>query len=481
MRIVISLIIVVIALNAQPDTLWTRIYGGYNSDYVRCVQVTSNNGFIMTGATASYGAGDRDVWLIRADSLGDTLWTRTYGGSGLDCAEWVIPTNDGGYAITGNTWSFGAGAGDLWIIKTDSLGDSLWTKTYGGVANDGGFSISQTADSGFMIAGATESFGAGMTDVWLLRTDVAGDTVWTRTYGGPLHDGCRSAVLTFDGGFLLAAGTCSYGAGEGDLWLIKTDAGGDTLWTQLYGGTEYDVGNEIIETADRGYYLTGYTESFGAGNPLIPDVWVVKTDSLGDSLWTRTYGGVSHEAGYSGQQTLDKGYIITGVVYTQNGDIWIIKTDSIGNILWNKILGDSAADSGRSIRQTSDGGYIIACTTTNPGAGDYDIWLIRLESEASINEHRIPSTNQSILNVFPTVVSNELTVAYCLSKSSKIWLSIYNTLGCKIKDVKVGLLSPGYYKEIINIDNLPNGIYILSFTHDNRRTLQKFIVVRQRE
>ncbi len=260
-------------------TRWTRAFGGKNWDAGAAITQTADGGYIIAGVTRSFGAGGDDVWLIRTDSLGDTLWTQTYGGPGDDLGASVQPTTDGGYIVTGWTNSFGAGGDDVWLIRTDSLGDTLWTRTYGGRWTDAGSEVQPTADGGYVLAGGTTSFGAGSFDVYLIRTDANGGALWTTTFGGKVWDDSYSVQQTSDGGYVLAGMTRSFGAGNHDAYLIKTDADGSAVWTRAFGGDSSDYGYSVQQTADGGYVMVGFTESFGAGGE---DVWLVKTDSLGN-------------------------------------------------------------------------------------------------------------------------------------------------------------------------------------------------------
>jgi len=312
-----------------------------------------------------------------AAGAGDTLWTRTYGGRSHDLGQSVQQTSDGGYIIAGSTESFGAGYEDVYLVKTDSSGDTLWTRSYGGSYEDVGYSIRQTSDGGYIIAAYTQSFGAGSTDVYLLKTNSSGDTLWTRTYGGSDCDGSSSVEQTSDGGYIIAGYTESFSAGGYDVYLLKTDSSGDTLWTRTYGGSYDEVGWAVQQTSDGGYITAGYTLSFGAGGY---DVYLLKTDPSGDTLWTRTYGGRSHEWGRSVQQTSDAGYIIAGHTLSFGAgsyDVYLLKTDPSGDTLWTRTYGGSDSDGSLSVRQTSDGGYIIGGFTESFGAGDRDVYLIR--------------------------------------------------------------------------------------------------------
>ncbi|MCK4307458.1 T9SS type A sorting domain-containing protein, partial [candidate division WOR-3 bacterium] len=212
------------------------------------VQECAGGGFIIAGYTLSFGAVDPDIYLIRTDVDGDTLWTKTYGGtfgnSVQECAE-------GGFIVAGSS------AGDVYLIRTDADGDTLWTKTYGGANGDYGISVQKCAGGGFIIAGATSSFGAGSQDVYLIRTDSDGDTLWTKTYGGTGFDDGWFVQKCAGGGFIITGYTWSFGAGKADVYLIRTDSDGDTLWTKTYGGTEWDLGNSVQECASGGFIITG--------------------------------------------------------------------------------------------------------------------------------------------------------------------------------------------------------------------------------
>ncbi|MCH7762002.1 PQQ-like beta-propeller repeat protein, partial [candidate division TA06 bacterium] len=341
------------ALSSAQIT-FERTYGGGLNDIGLSVQQSQDGGYIIAGSSMSFGAGLRDAYLIKTDSLGDTLWTRTFGGSLEDLGYSVKETQDGGYIIAGGTESFGAGFFDVYLVKTDSSGDTLWTRTFGGTNWDLGYSVHQTQRGEFVIVGLTDPSGIGMDDVYLIKTDSLGDTLWTKTYGGASVDVGYSVQETSDGGYIITGYTYSFGAGGVDVYLIKTDSLGDTLWTRTYGDDDDDVGRTVQQTSDGGYIIAGHTLSFGAG---LSDVYLIKTDSLGDTLWTRTYGGTGKDFGHSVQQTSDGGYIITGQMNSFGAVGWavyLIKTDSLGDTLWTKTYGGAFSDGGYLVQLTSD-------------------------------------------------------------------------------------------------------------------------------
>jgi hypothetical protein len=351
----------------------------------------------VTGEVESFGAGNSDVYLIKTNSVGDTLWSRTYGGSERDVGLSVQQTTDGGYIVAGFTYSFGVGDyNDIYLIKTDSNGDTLWTRTYGGSSYDQGFSVQQTSDGGYIIGGETYSFGAGLNDVYLIKTDSNGDTLWTRTYGTDSYEYGRSVQQTTDGGYIVTGWTYNYP--YDDLYLIKTDYYGNTLWTRIYEGSGNDRGYSVRQTADGGYIVTGTTDSFGAGGY---DVWLIKATSTGGIQWTRTYGGSEWDGANSVQQTTDGGFIVTGYTYSFGArDVYLIKTNSIGDTLWSRIYG-GGDDEGVSVQQTTDGGYIVTGRTSTYGAGSYDVMLTKLDSHGSTCIGEFVSS--TVMSVYPTV------------------------------------------------------------------------------
>ena len=263
-----------------PDTTWTKTFGGSEYEWGRAVQQTSDGGYIVAGETFSWGAGHYDVLLIKTDASGNDQWSKTYGGSSEDRCSAIQKTNDNGYIIIGTTASYGNGSYDFWLIKTDNSGNVLWDKTYGGSSWDWAYSVQQTNDNGYIITGYTESYGPGYAAVWLIKTDSLGNTDWSKTYGGSSSDyGCE-VQQTDDGGYIIIGDTYSYGAGSRDFWLIKTNINGDTLWTKTFGGADSDGGKSVRQTSDNGYILTGYTKSYGMGES---DFWLIKTDRSGNT------------------------------------------------------------------------------------------------------------------------------------------------------------------------------------------------------
>ena len=202
-----------------------------------------------------------------------------------------------------------------------------WCQMHGGQSGDGGTSIVQTGDGGYAIAGITYSYGAGGHDSWLVKTDGAGNIQWNRTYGGTNSDYGQAIVQVEDRGYAIACRTDSFGAGGFDFWLVKTDSAGNIQWNQTYGGKNDDAAYSLAQTSDKGYAMVGCTRSTGAGSN---DFWLVKTDSVGNMQWNRTYGGVDSEQGNCVIQASNRGYALAGSGY----DLWLIKTEVESGVAW---------------------------------------------------------------------------------------------------------------------------------------------------
>jgi hypothetical protein len=372
-----------------PQEEWNRTFGGPSDDVGTWVLQTKDGGYIITGYTSSYGSDAPyswiikapyrgDLWLVKTDSAGTLEWDRTFGGLGREMGFFVQQTRDDGYIITGGKKSFWISDYHLWVIKTDPSGVQEWDKTFEGSGEDLGFSVRQTKDDGYIVAGYTSAPDGRK--AWLIKIDSEGNKEWDRTIGQKDSE-ASSIQQTNDSGYIITGYTSSRGAGKEDVWLVKTDSIGTIEWLHTFGGPKKDIGFSVQETNDCGYIITGFTESFGAG---ARNVWLIKTDSNGIKEWDRTFGGPDYDSGACVQQTADGGYIITGYNTTSAyasklGRVWLIKTDSNGNREWDRTFGGARNDWGNSVEETQDGGYIITGVTESFGAGNEDIWLIKVK------------------------------------------------------------------------------------------------------
>jgi hypothetical protein len=359
---------------------WSHNFGGAKNEASYSITKTGDGGFVLAGSATSFGAGLSDFWLVKTDSSGTMNWNRTYGGAGDDIASVIIQAGDG-FVILGMTSSFGEGRFDYWLIKVNSNGNMLWNKTYGGVADDFGASVIQTNDGGYALTGWTNSFGAGGEDLWLVKTDSSGNMVRNKTYGSNYNDEAHSLVQTGDGGFLIAGDT-AFESGNEDAWLVKVGSNGSMIWNRTFGGPTLDTFLSLAQLKDGSIALSGYTSSYGSGSN---DAWLVKTDSTGTLQWNKTYGGPNDEQTYSLINADDGGFALVGqATVDTHKNYWLAKTDSSGNLQWNIKNSATTDNFAYSLVQPKDNGYVLSGTANTKDNGE-DFLIVKVKAATDIS------------------------------------------------------------------------------------------------
>jgi hypothetical protein len=480
-RIILILSISIVLLTVQkvfpqpPEIAWDRTYGGDSNDVAYSVQQTIDGGYVFGGYTGSFGHGNKDSYLVKTNSLGDTLWTHQYGGIADDESYCVQQTLDGGYVLFGNTLSFGDG---IYLVKTDNQGDTLWTRTYRGTYIVSASSGQQITDTGYIIAGYVRSSSTALREMYLMKTDSTGDTLWTHSYGGSDHRGAYDVHQTVDGGYIVVGCNPFYGAIEIDIYLVKTDSLGDTLWTRTFGGPGEEYALSVQQTGDGGYIIAGTVEY------TVADILVIKTDSMGDTLWTRTYGGPIGETASSIRQTHDGGYIIAGMTSSFgaiNGDMYLVRIDAQGDTLWTLVYGGPDYELVASLNLCNDGGYIIAGGIMGE---DYaDAWLVKTGPDTSTTH--APSiewvshpTKFTLHPAYPNPFNPSTRLTFDIPIASQVNLSIYDILGRQVTTLINGWQNPGTHEIMFSGSNLSSGIYFYRLQAGDFNAIQKMVLVK---
>ncbi len=347
-------------------------------------------------------------------------WQKSLGGSSFDQGYSIQQTTDGGFIVGGGSTSIDGdvtgnhGQADFWIIKLDDVGIIQWQKSLGGSNIEQAFSIQQTTDSGYIVAGYSKSNDGDVTgnhgddDFWIVKLDDVGNLQWQKSLGGSGSDIGRSIQQTTDGGYIVTGssdstdGDVAGNHGDEDYWVVKLDGLGNIQWQKSLGGTALDGTSSIQQTTDGGFIVSGSSVSNNGdvtGNHGLADFWIVKLDNLGNIQWQKSLGGSFYEFAESVQQTADGGFIVSGSSESIDGDVtgnhgwddcWIVKLDSLGNIQWQKSLGGNAPEWATAIKQTTDGGFIVSATSySNNGDvtgnhGDADCWIVKLDDLGNI-------------------------------------------------------------------------------------------------
>lgn len=420
------------------DTLWTMYYD-FKADYLFSQgQQTADGGYILTGRTSILGS-KYEAWLMKTNSTGHVQWLKSYGGSRDDYGYSVEQTNDQGFIMVGGTQSFGQGNPyiDVYLVKTNSQGDTLWTRTYGNSKNDEGWAVRQTSDNGFIVAG---TYSGGLNKLYLIKTDSFGDTLWTKTLGDSTYNLMASDIRqTSDGGYIIIGSIGGIGAGMNDICLIKIASNGSVMWSKTYGNAVNDEGYSVRQISGSGYILAG---RFGKN---FRDAFMIKTDAQGDTLWTRLYGAsstfTSNDDAYFADETPDKGFILAGSTMQQGinspgESAFLVKTDSLGRSgcgEFNAQVFVASFSLANSINKTyiSSGGKVSNLTST------YTRGFKTATACEFIGVNEI--TNYITLDVSPNPFTSStlLTLSDRLVINSKTVLTIYNELGQELRSQNI--------------------------------------------
>ncbi|MBT3391480.1 MAG: hypothetical protein HN413_13855 [Chloroflexi bacterium] len=395
------------------QSYWIIAIGGEGRDYAPSFHETED-GVVVVGMTSSYGFGDgggnrdgsHDFLVIKLDKDGYLLWSRVIGGPRDERGSYsVSPTSDGGFLLTGTTLSFGAGKTDMFIVKLDANGDLDWSQAIGGAGAEGGMTTLEI-DDGYIAMGSTDSFGAGKKDLLVVKLKSDGTLDWAKTYGG-IEDDVGSGIVQVEGGYVIGGTIWSFGAGDAnaDAGLIKIDPQGNVIWAKTIGGSAGEGINwdGVRVTRDGGFAFGDRTGSFGAkgGGALFG----IKLNSQGDLVWSTMVDGPGEDVGWTMNET-DDGFIAGGklTLPEHGGDVLIVKFDKDGNYLWSRIFGEAGLDEIEEIKPT-EGGYIMAGVTRmiDP-AGDFLVAKVNTEGFVGGDVDPIESLDpRSVVSITPQV------------------------------------------------------------------------------
>lgn len=470
-------------MHAQSPIKFRKVIGNNGYDYGYSCKQTFDKGYVIGGSSSSFGSGNTDMYVVKTDSMGVPWGDKTIGGINIDQGMCIRQTSDSGYVLLGYTNSYGAGGYDMYLVKMDSSFNTQWTKTYGGTDWDFGNCVEQTSDGGYILCGSTYSYGKGDQDYYLIRTNSTGDTLWTKTYGGTKEDIAKSVIQTSDGGFILTGVTKSMGDTLGDFYTIKTFANGDTTWTYKLGGLQADVGNDILESNTGEFIAGGETYSFGAGNA---DAVLIKLSATGIFQNIFTIGNTGFDNATSITEGADGKIAMVGLTKnwgTVNGDMYftIIKND--WTFFNSTTFGTITKDQGFSVEATADKCFILCGTTKGFNNGLEDIYLIKTDSmglsgftgSESIFITSVQDQNSFLNNsfvLFPNPANNSIHININTSWwQDQAEIIIVDVLGKEVEHFQTALNNFS-----INTKDLTNGLYYLTLKTKNSISTQKLVI-----
>lgn len=449
--LLIAMLVVVTAgvASAELETVWSETYGGAAADGFRQAIPTSDGGFIAAGYTYSFGAGDVDVFVVKTDADGDTLWMRAYGGTSPDYGHGVCETSDGAFVVVGYTMSYGGGQEDVYLLKLDASGDTSWARTYGGSGLDEARAVCFTSDGYILVAGQTESFGSGLSDAYLLKVDSYGDTVWTRTVGGGDSDWAEDVFEMADGCYGLSGTTGSFNDSR-DAYAVKLDRLGNVLWQSNYGEVfpyREDYGTQGLALADTGMVAAGWRTDQVHSDPC--QAAFLRINATGSQQTYRKYPHPYVEYGCSICETADNGFLICGAakdVSTHKNDLFLVKRVQGAGWVWDQTVGGGGSDWGCSVAEVEPGRYIVSGYTESAGNGSFDGWLLNMrEDNAGIRSEVRPGSGIALAAPDPNPFGPQSTLSFTLPQAMEIELAVYDITGRRIALLAYGATMPGIH------------------------------------
>ena len=498
----------VISYAQAPSINWQKSLGGSGNDYAYCIQQTGDNGYIVTGSSnsndydVSGNHGDYDIWVVKLDDTGAIMWQKSLGGSGTDVSSCIQQTIDSGYIIAGSSKSIDGdvtqnhGGYDCWIIKLSSNGNIQWQKSFGGSADDNAYSVKQTSDSGYIIAGQSSSNDgdvtghhgvSGSADFWVIKLSSSGSLQWQKCLGGTGNDNAICIQQTSDGGYVVTGdsysndGDVTGNHGGEDYWVVKLTPSGSIQWQKTFGGTGSDYAQSIVQTSDNGYIIAGGSNSNDmdvSGNVGMGDYWVVKLTSTGSLQWQKCLGGTKDDAANCVQVTSDGGYIVTGWVSSNDGDVtgfhgsddyWVVKLSATGSVEWQKAMGSLGMDVAWYVLPTRDSGYIVAGYTFYSGGdvtfnyGHNDFWIVKLNDLANVF---VVKKDLSIY-LMPNPASSTISVI----GAGNVKICVYNTSGSLVKEVD--------NSDHIYLSEFPPGMYLIRLFNKSGKMIKQEKIIKE--
>ena len=467
-----------------PDSLWHRAYGDTLSDWCFSVAQMPDGGYMAAGQVQVYYPDSAkvyaDIYVVRTDADGDSVWAKTYGGGMSDGSRSITQTSDGNYVITGYTCRSSPNDEDVYVIKIDPDGNLVWERAIGGTRGEEiGFCVREAPDSTLRVVGQTDAYGDE--DVLLVGLAADASWAWEYPYDMPGYQSGNELEFTTDGG-LIIVGTTS--GGSMDVHLIRAESDGDTVWTRTYnfGGNDYGMSVKIVSYY--AYIVTGYAEGMVAPNY---NAFLMQVGVSGDMHWVEYYGGSGDDFSHSVEVLSDGGFVFTGYTdsYGAGGnDVYLVRTDDNGDDYWTATYGGVNNDAGSEVHATPDGGFIIAGYTSSFGQGFIDLYMVKTEGDpagvgASVPEGREPVT----LLVTPNPSTAEVAIKYDLSHAADVDITIYDLLGRQVCRLDRSSRSPGIHS--LTWDGcdpaghrVSPGVYFCGVTTQERTVGEKLVLLR---
>lgn len=434
--------------------------------------------FLIAGVAHFFGEGMGDSYVLNIDPDGNLLWSSSYGGSEADIFFSLLPMPNGGYILGGLSESFGVTTRGGFCVRINSVGDTLWTKVVSDEFISEYRSLAFASDEGFLAGGTTFNGIDESADIRVTKFSMDGELIWEKTIGGSLNEFCSKIIPTADDGYLVLGTTESFGSGGRDAYCVKLDIDGEVEWSKSYGGSNFDEFTDGIIAEDGNYILIGYTSSFGAGND---DVLLVKTNEVGEVIWAQTYGGDLYDYGQSVLEEEGGSLLLTGYGssfdqavddWFVDNDVYMIRTSSDGStICHNEMITLSAADCA-TVQNVSvpvfASGALVHDPPTLTGSTFSELWDACLVSNQIDDKNSI----QELL-IYPQPCSSQVTVAWSEAYRDARLIRITDMRGRVVLERN---FPSGVSTDILEVGGFVSGMYMINVLGQDYSLQSKMLV-----
>ena len=475
MKNVNILMFILLPIMVIAQTTFERRFEGKGHSEGFAICQTADGGFVATGFTRPVAIDSVDVFVVKVNNLGQLQWSKIYGGDKTDWAYALCATPNGECFIAGITQSWGQN-GDCYLLKINADGDTLWTKFYGRQMYDRATSVVETFDGKYVITGFTEYGDNGNYDVYLAKMDGNGQLDWSKSLGEFSSEEGHAVIQAADSGFVIVGSQTVGTSSNKELMIMKTDSSGNVDWIKTYGGDKNEIARSIKQLNDDGFIITGYTQSFGVNSY---NVYLVRTDENGDTLWTKVIGDITRSEGYDVIEAADDGFIVVGVY---DSDVLMMKTDINGDTVWTRKYAteSNGFEVGRSIKQTADGGYVIGgYYNDSPG---YELYIIKTDSEGMVTGI-VYSDKQLVRNFnlhqnYPNPFNPSTHIKFTIPKAEKVRIDIYNTKGQRVTTILNQKIKAGQHEIEFNAQSMASGVYYYRIETSDFLDVKKMVLLK---
>ncbi|MFC1593319.1 T9SS type A sorting domain-containing protein [Candidatus Neomarinimicrobiota bacterium] len=470
--------------NTKP--FFERIFGPEEGGSLGSIQQTSDEGYILVGNLDNPDEdGVSDIYIVKTDQFGEIEWTNIIEDEdNSEKARAVVLTDDGHYMVLGETGEDSDGDLDYLLLKLDGDGNEVWREQFGGNKDDNATSLVKT-DGGYLLVGDSGSFSDDTNkDIYIVKVDLSGNKQWDKTYGGSEGESASEVINTTDGGFAIVGKTNSKGAGDQDIWLLKLYSNGNLHWDKTYGGSDRDGGSDVAELPGGGYAITGYAIGFASNTR---DMFLVKTDSLGNELWNSAFGDAINDNA-SNVIIVDDGIIIAGNVDVRQvgsieySDIWLIKTDFVGNKIWQKEFGGEDSEGASEMILNSDNHIVITGSTTSYSK-DNIVYFLNVSDQGTFlglsdNDDSSIPVDFIVFPNYPNPFNSSTIISYHLKNDNHVVINIYDILGHKIQTYLDSYQVAGQHNIAWDAKGLAAGTYFLEVQTKNNSLVRKMMYLK---